>query len=188
MNKNMTEKKIFPISSDLMQVYRRKFGMFGSSSLGNDLYFLKEIMDMAIPEIGEDKLVEELKNDESSNKKRNRDLGENWDKFQIKFKKFGVLLAEVKSTYDLIEKKSFSKITTEQERRFIRASMKIPLLTPEIYTLAVFINWHTPLHRMSIDSESWKIIERQYKIIGAIPPRRHTMPQVNPEIEVSREE
>jgi hypothetical protein len=180
-------KRIYSIAPVLSQVYLRKLGMFCTSSLGNDIYHLKEVVDMLLNEIGEERVVDELKKDESENKKKNKELGDNWEKFKKKFDRMDVLLSDIKATYDLIENKKFSKITKENEREFIRKNKKIALFKQDIYTLFVFLIKATSLQRMTINSESFKVLERSYKVIGAVPSRRPMQPIQSPEVEISHE-
>lgn len=175
--------KIYDTSHVLTQAYLRKIAQWATSSLGNDIYYLKEVVDMLLNEIGEDKVVDMLKQDDSENKKKNNKLGEEWDKFKKSWKRLDILLSEVKPVYDLIENKKFDKINKENEREFIKKSKKISLLRQDVYTLFVFLIKSTNLQRYSIPSDAWKIIERSYKVVGA-SPQRILAPPTNPEVPV----
>lgn len=183
----MTERKIISISPVLAQLYLRKLAQFGSSYFGNDVYALKEFVDVCMNEVGVEKLIEMLKMDEGENKERNRYLGNNWEKIQLRLNKFDKMVSIAKPLYDKVENKKFTKISEKDVKDAIRASSKISIIKQDVYTLAVFLIKNSTLQRMTVPSDAWKILERTHKIIGA-PQRRPVTPQQNPEIEISKEE
>ena len=143
----------------IYQLYHRKLGAFGSSTIGNDLYYLKEFVDLGIQDFGEDRIVEMLKADESKNSRRCRELGENWKMVSKRLKYFDIALNKSKGFYDKVEKKDFSKIDDKDVKNFLRLARKISLIKQDIYTLAIFLIKNSPLQKQTIPSEAWKILE-----------------------------
>jgi len=155
----MNEKQILNVSPLLMPIYTRKLGIYCSGYLGNDIYYLKEFVDIFINEIGENKVVEMLKNDNSENSKRCNLIGDNWDNFKSKMLKFDILLGKAKGFYDKIENKKFTKVTEKDVKEFMRLVKKIPLIKQDLYTIMIFLIKNTTLQRMSIPPDAFKILE-----------------------------
>ena len=155
-------EKIKTINPLLSQIFLRKWGMFCSTYLGNDLYYLKEYVDMAINDLGEEKVIEMLKNNDGDNKKRCNEIGNDWDNFRKKLNKFDRLLNKTKGFYDKIEDKKFTKINERDIKEFMRLCMKLPLIKQDLYTLAVFLINNTSLHRMTVPTEAFKILEHKH--------------------------
>ena len=122
----------------IFSLYLRKLGAFGTSTMGNDLYYLKEFVDMCIQDFGEEKIVEMLKKDKSLNMKNCRRIGENWEKVKRDLNKFDVHVSRAKGFFDKIEKKDFKKMGDEDTQAFLGYTKKVPLIKIDIYCLFVF--------------------------------------------------
>ncbi len=141
------------------QIYLRKWGAFGGSSMGNDIYYLKEFVDLCIQDFGEDNVVEMLKNDNSPNSRNYNRIAENWKSVKIKMKRLDVWLNKAKGYFDKVEKKDYTKINDKDVREFLRYSRRIPLIKPDLYSLAIFLVKNSPLQKQTIPSEAWKVLE-----------------------------
>ena len=153
------------INTPLSQTYLRLWGYFCSTYFGNDIYRLKEYVDLSINDFGEERVVEMLKKDEGHNSKRCKEIGENWEHVKKKLILFDKRLSQAKVFYDKIEKKEFKKISDKNVRDALKMAKKIPLIKPDIYTLAIFFMKNSSLQRMSIPSEAFKVMERSYKVV-----------------------
>lgn len=153
------QKKIFTVTPMLFQIYQRKWGMFASSILGSDIYYLKEYIDLAINEIGEENFVKLLKEDDSENKSRTNQIGNNWEKVKISLNKFDVLLNKTKGFYDKLEDKAYKKVNEKNIKDFLKQAKRIPLIKQDIYTLAVFLVRNTSLRLATIPPEAFKVLD-----------------------------
>ena len=146
------------------QIAQRKIAFFCSSTIGNDLYYLKEFVDLMINVIGEEELILLLKNDKSNNSKRNKLIAEKWNKpngIKNSLKKFDKLIEQTKSAYDLLEDKSLKKKDKPDYFKLISKAKKISIIKPDIYSLFVFLVNCTSLQRMTIPQEYYKILEHR---------------------------
>ncbi|MCK9370208.1 hypothetical protein M0R04_09910, partial [Candidatus Dojkabacteria bacterium] len=89
--------------------------------------------------------------------------GYNWEKTEKLLKRADRLAIEVKAYYDDIEQKRAGKSTKETNPRkyFLKTASKIPAINEELYRLFVFLSMHCSIHRMSIPSEAFKILEHK---------------------------
>jgi hypothetical protein len=152
-------KNLISSPPSIYQLYLRKLGAFGSSIFGNDLYFLKEFVDLGIQDFGEERVIEMLKNDNSPNSKRCKEIAENWEDVKRDFRIFDIRLTRAKGFYDKIEKKDFSKINDKDVEEFMGYSKRISFIKEDIYTLAVFLIRNSPLQKQTIPSDAWKVLE-----------------------------
>lgn len=143
----------------------KKLAMWGSSNLGNDIYYLKEFIDMMINVIGEDKLVKMLQEDKSTNATRTNYLGNNWLKVKKKLKEFDEIVEKSKSAYDLLEDKTMKKKDKDLSV-FNEKAKKIPMIKEDVYTLFIFLISNTSLNIRTIPSEFWKILEYKGSRLG----------------------
>ena len=143
----------------MIQLLLRKLAAFGSSYLGNDLYYLKEVVDIVWQTFGDEKVIEMLKNDNSPNSKKCRKLAEDWDKLKIRWRKFDKVLNLTKIHWDKIEKKNPLSPAKDDVRAFARYASKIPLIKEDLYTLFDFFMKNSPLSRKTIPSDAWKVLE-----------------------------
>jgi len=93
----MMEISVNPASTSILL---RKLAFFGSSLLGNDIYYMKEFIDLLINIVGEDKLIGLLINDTSNNRTRNNEIGRNWNKpngMKSKLRNFDKIIERTKS-------------------------------------------------------------------------------------------
>lgn len=168
-----TNISITPIFGELAL---RKIAQFGSSYLGNDIYYMKEFIDLMINIVGEDKLIELLKNDDSDNKKRNNEIGKNWNEpFGTKRKliEFDIIVEKTKASYDILEDKTLNKIKDLKYEDFINKAKKIPAIKPDLYSLFVFLINCSSIQRMTIKPEWYKILEhRGNRSIGELEKKR----------------
>lgn len=143
------------------QISQRKIAFFCSSVLGNDIYYMKEFIDLMINVFGEEELLKLLKNDKS---KLNKKIGEDWNKpkgMKKSLKNFDKLIEQTKSAYDLLEDKSLKKKGTPDYTKLMSKAKKIPAIKPDVYSLFVFFINNTSLQRMTIPQEYYKILEHR---------------------------
>lgn len=168
----MTEVKLNDIFT---QLSLRKIAYFSSSVLGNDIYFLREYIDVMINVIGEEKLIEMLLKDDSPNSKKNKEIGENWYKnkgMKKMLRNFDRIIEETKSAYDFVEDKTLKKRDVNFSR-FSSKAKKIPMIKPEIYALFVFLVKNTSINRMTIPPEYYRIVEHVgYRSLGDLKKKR----------------
>lgn len=170
----MPEDKLSSSTPIIYQILLRKLGAYGSSSLGNDIYYLKEFVDIFIQDFGEEKVIEMLKNDTSSNSKRCKELAENWKDFKTDWRYFDRALNRAKGYFDKIENKDFSKISEDNVRDFGRYARYVPLIKEDLYTLVVFFIRNSPIQKKTIPLDAWKVLEHSHlkKIdAGRRPPK-----------------
>jgi len=167
------------LNSIFTQLSLRKIAFFGSSILGNDIYFLKEFIDLMINIIGEETLIEMLKKDNSRNKKINNLLGENWEKptgMKRTLKKFDMVIEKTKTAYDLLENQEIDKKQKDRTLKyqlFSQKAKKIPVIKPDVYSLFIFLVNNTSIKRMTIPQEYFKILEHKgYRSMDEFDKRR----------------
>jgi hypothetical protein len=151
--------EIINIEYNIKNILLRKIAYYGSAHAGNDIYFMIESIRILVDYIGEEKVIEMLKTDDSQNKNRTNKLGNDFNIFWNKFKKLSVHINRAKGIYDKIEDKRFAEINKKQEKDYLRAIKKISLIDDEIYTLFVFLITKTDLIKGFIRPEWWKIPE-----------------------------
>jgi len=152
------------LNPTITQIAQRKIAFFASSHLSNDLYFLKEFIDLMINVVGEEELIALLKKDDGTNSKRNNEIAKNWNKpngIKKTLKKFDKLIEQTKSVYDLIEDKSLKKKEKSDYSKLTSKAKKISVIKPDIYSLFVFLVNCTSLNRMTIPQEYYKILEHR---------------------------
>jgi len=137
-------KKLKTISSISRQIILRKLGMYASSNLGNDIYYLFEAVLMLREDIGDEPLKEYY--------------GEDWVDAQNKFKKLSYLVNKVKVDYDRVLKYPKDKKIREE---FIQVFSKIPLVQEVLYEFFFILLQNTTLQYNKIPSDAIKIIERK---------------------------
>lgn len=143
-------KELQQITPLVGQISLRKLGCYASTYMGNDLYFLIEAIHLLKSDIGEEfaKKEWELK-------------GKSWEKTMKILQKAEKKANEVKAYYDPIEDKKFDKKDKEikPKKFYTKTASKIPLLSPEIYDLFVFLVKTSTLQRQTIPSDAFKILE-----------------------------
>lgn len=143
-------KQISPL---IMQMATRNLGMYCSSYLANDLYYLLESVNLLIPDIGEDFISEKYKEE-----------GKDWNEIKKKLEKLTKLIIKVKVWYDPIEDKKFQRIAKKDPERkiqrfFIKTASKVALMQSELYNLFVFLVKNTSIQRNQIHTDAFKILE-----------------------------
>jgi len=156
----------------LNQIMVRKWAYFGSTYLGNDLFYLLEFIDLCLEDLGEDNVVEMLKTDNSQNKKRLNQIGENWNKFSRQYAGIKSDVVKSKVYYDKIEKKDFSKIDSADVQIFLRCSKRIQLIQKEIYALAIFLLAHSKIRGQTVKDTDFKVLENTGLKKLEVVPRR----------------
>ena len=105
----MTE---FALNNSFSQFALRKIAYASSSTLGNDIYFLKEFIDLMIQVIGEDKVIKMLKEDKGNNRTNLNKIGNNWNEpsgMKNNLIKFDKVVEKTKASFDLLEDKTLKK-------------------------------------------------------------------------------
>lgn len=146
-------------SGILNQEFRRKWAYYGATYLGNDLFYLKEFVDLCIQDLGEEETKQELIDYQGSNEKKLNKIGKDWDDFLLRYKAFGRKIIEAKGFYDKIEKKDFTKIESKDVLDFLGLSKRIPLIQDEIYALAIFFLKMSRVKDNTIQEAEWKVLE-----------------------------
>jgi hypothetical protein len=168
------------LNSVFSTIALRKIAYYTGSFLGNDIYFMKEFVDLMIGAIGEEKIVERLKFDKSQNSKRLNQIGENWFKpngMKNKLKKFDKIIEKTKLSYDVLEDPTLSK--NKEEKKDLKYSdfsikaMKIPAIKEDFISLFVFLVNSTQLSQMSLKPEDIKVMENKgYKVVDDLDKKR----------------
>lgn len=143
----------------LNQVMLKQWAFYGSSHLGNDFFYLCNFIEIAINALGEERLVNMMKEDKSSNNKKIKKLADNWKIFRRKFSKLKLQIRISKTYYDKIEDKKMKNISNNDLTQFKECIKKFNIIEEDIYALAVFLVQVTKLKAMTIRSEDWKILE-----------------------------
>ena len=150
-------EKIKSTTPLISQMVLRNLGMYSSSYLGNDIYFLIEAINLMVSDVGEEFLKEELK-------KENKD----WDEIKKKLDILNKQIMKVKIFYDPIQDKKFEKKSVDKEinktqamfkKFFIKTASKISIKQRDLYDLFVFLVKNTTIQRQQIPSEAFKILE-----------------------------
>ena len=151
------EAKIKNVSIHLSQIILRLSGMFCSTRFGDDLYYLRRIVQILISELGEDYVRTELKKE-----------GKDWDKIKIRLEILGRKIDKTKRLYDKIYDRTFSKKTEElqNKKEFFKSTRRIPLLDNDLIDMFVFLIRRTNLNKQTIRADAFKILEHSgYKTI-----------------------
>jgi len=151
----------------------QKLALYCSSYLGNDLYYLKEVVVLMINLYGEDKLVEMLKNDESDNKTVIREIGDNWfepNGMKRRLKKISEILEKVNKSYSILDDKKIPKKERQniKYKDFIKLCKKVPEIENDFYALFVFLIQNSSIKTMNISSQYLKILETDGKTFGGL--------------------
>ena len=142
----------------LNQVYLRKWIYFGSTYLVNDVYYLKEFIDLCINDFGEENVRQMLLTDEGRNKEKLRKIGKNWESYKHYLRRLDKQINLTKGFYDKLGKKDFSK-NDEDMKAFMKCANKLPLIKSDLYALAIFLLEKSPVKNLTIKSDDWKILE-----------------------------
>lgn len=149
------------LSPAITQLCLRKLALYGSSVLGNDIYYLKEFNDIIISSIGEDVLVNMLKSDVSRNSRILNKIGNNWylsNGMKRKLEKFDKIIEDTKSSYDVLEDKKLEK-KNKGYSNFVSKSSRLPAIKSDFYALFNFLVESTSISNKTIPPEFFKILE-----------------------------
>lgn len=169
------EKNLIQIPEGMDEILMRTLAYFGSTYLNNDLFYLKRFIDMMINIVGKEKLIQMLKEDNSENKKRLNEIGNNFDKFEKESIELDRLINLAKGFYDNIEDKKFNDIDKDEKRisNFMRYAKNISPIKPDIYSLAIFLWDISSLKKKTFKSEYWRILEhRGFRAVGEFKQKR----------------
>lgn len=148
----MPNEEVKAISPLIQQQILRMLGSALSTYNGADIYYYVRATYMMISDLEEDYVKEEWEK-----------KGGNWEKTKKNLEKLDKKANYVKAYFDSLEDKKFEKKKKELEikKYYIKGVSKIPLLMPEFFDLFVFLLKKTPLHRQTIPSQAFKIIEHK---------------------------
>jgi hypothetical protein len=141
------------LSPVITQLVERKLGMYASSYLGNDIYFLLEAINILISSVGEAEVKKELES-----------RGKTWESFIEKLNLLNKLSIQVKIFYDPIQDKKFdkkeeNKVQEILKKYFIKSASRMAVMQRDIYDIFVFLVDITSIKNKSITSDAFKIIE-----------------------------
>lgn len=153
----VNRKELKSVNSVLSQLVLRNLGLYGSSYLGNDIYFLVEAINILISDVGEEWLEKEYTK-----------LGKEWGKTKEILVEINELATKIKVFYDPILDKRFEKKTKDEgqvqamfKSYFRKTASEMALLQREIYDLFVFLVNNTTLRNATIPNEAWKVLEHR---------------------------
>lgn len=153
----MSDEKLKTVNTMISQIVLRNLGMYASSYLGNDLYYLVEAVNILISDVGEKWL-----------EKKHKEAGKDWNKVKEKLETINKLVSQVKVFYDPIVDKKFEKKDKEVGKvqsmfksYFVRTASKLPLLQRELYDLLILLVNNTTLRNATIPIEAFRILEHK---------------------------
>lgn len=143
----MENKSISPLYQKLIL---KNLANSCSTTIGNDLYYFIKAIRLMNSHLGKDFVKKEWER-----------LGNNYEKTIKNIQKLEKKSVEAKSYYDALEDKKFEKKDKELKIKkfYLKTASKIPALNQELYDFFVFLSMQTPIHRQTIPSDFWKIIE-----------------------------
>lgn len=164
------EEKLKTISPIISQLILRNLGIYGSSYLGNDLYFLLEAVNILVSDVGESWL-----------KKKYEEDGKNWEEVKKKLGTLNKLATKTKIFYDGIIDKKFEKMDVGKVQsmfisQFKKNSRKIALLQRELYDLFIFLVKNTTIKNATIPTEAFRIIEHRQVGVRDLTRQRPIQP------------
>ncbi len=167
---------LVPINQVFSQIALKKLAYFGGSTLGNDIYYMKEFVDMMINIIGEERLVNLLLKDASENKTLNNRIGKDWfipSGMKRKLVKFDKLVDETKRAYDILDTNDLKKKDTPDYKTFLDNAENISMIKPDLYSLFVFVISCSSIQKMNIRSEDFKVMQQKgYRATGELNKRK----------------
>jgi len=150
----MAEEKLKSLTPLVTQIVLRKLGMFSSSYLCNDLYFLMESINLLMSDIGEDYVV-----------KKYKEQGNDWNRTKKKLDDLNKLIVKIKVFYDPITNKKFDKkgdvnpVQVMFKKFFTKTASKVSLMQRDLYDLFIFLIKQTTIQRNQIPTDAFKILE-----------------------------
>ena len=156
----------------LNQILIKKICCFGTSLLGDDIYYLFEFVRICIEDFGEPNLIQMLKEDNSRNKERLNKLGNEWESFKITMKHIGKKLSQLKLFYDRVNEKKFKQIEDKSMSDFLSASTRLSLIQENLYALFIFFISHSRIKLGKITTQDWKVLQYvDLKKVSNVPKR-----------------
>lgn len=153
----MTEiKSISPLSSQLIL---RELGLFCSSYMSNDIYFLFNAVNLLISDLGDEYISQKY-----------MENGKDWNEIKEKLARINKLVIKTKTFYDPILDKKFEKKKADDEfnktqiffkRYFNKNAGKIALIQRDLYDIFIFLVKNSSIQRQTIPNEAFKILEHQ---------------------------
>jgi len=155
----------------------QKLALYCSSYLGNDVYYLKEVVLLMINLYGEEKLVEMLKQDESSNKNITRKIGENWyepNGMKKKLVRISIILEKVNKSYSVLYDRTLPKKEMEKikYKEFLKQCKFFPRIENDFYALFIFLIENSSIRTMNISAQYLKILDVSKKTFGGIQKKK----------------
>jgi len=141
------------LSPSITQLIERKLGAYATSTLGNDVYYLLEAMNILISAVGKNQV------------KKHWELErKDFDGFLKKMEILNLLTTEVKIHYDPILDKKFDKkpvneVQSMLKSYFIKSASKIAVMQRDIYDIFIFLVEITTIKNKTIPSDAFKILE-----------------------------
>lgn len=162
----------------------QKLALYCSSYLGNDMYYLKQVVFFMNNLFGEELLIKMLKEDNSPNQTITRKMGEEWHKPQgmkRKLIKISNILERTNKAYSLLEDKTLSKEQREKIsfKIFINQCRLLPKIENELYALFVFLIQNSSVQNMNISSQYLKVLERGKTFGGVQKPKLREEARLN---------
>ena len=142
-------EEIISLPDNVIQLCNRTLGLYASTYLGNDTFYLNRATRLLISFLGEDWMEKNCPNYKSET--------------QEKLERLNKKLKEVKTWYDAIEDKTFDKKNAEVniKRHFLKIASKISSLESPLYNTFMFLNRRTSLHKNSIPTEAFRVLEHR---------------------------
>lgn len=155
----------------------QKIALYCSSYNGNDIYYLKEAMMLMINLFGEEKLVDMLKKDKSSNKKITNKIGENWyepNGMKNKLKKISRILEKTQKSYSVLQDKTLKREQREKVsyKDFIKQCKEFPKIEMDFYALFVFMIQNSSIQNMNISQQYLRVLDQREKTFGGVKKER----------------
>ena len=145
------EEKLKRVSTPVRQLIHRKLAQFCVQTLGNDIYFLTEVVTLLRAEVGEEILKEKY--------------GKKYDFVVLKLKGLSQATAKIKIYYDSLEKKELNEENKEKKiKHLFRKEMK-KMKISELLLYEVFILYINKcnLKFMSIPNQAFQIETKRDK-------------------------
>ncbi len=133
----------------------RKLAKLASSFLGDDIYHFNQFTHYLFNLIGEEKVKKLLINNDSENKVRLNKIGNDFDKFLRKWKKFDILITNCKGYWDKIETREFKKITDKDLKEYSRYARYIPYFIDDLFSVSIYMISISSIRNMSFPSDAF---------------------------------
>lgn len=154
----------------------QKIALYCSSYLGNDMYYLKEVVLLLVNLYGEDRLVEMLKKDDSPNSKVTRKIGNEWfepNGMKKKLKRISYILEKINKSYSILDDKTLKKEDKNKIKfqDFLKQCKELPKIENDFYALFVFLIQNSSIQNMNISPQYLKILEISKTFGGVNKPK-----------------